>query len=101
MCNSFPLGILSVLYNFKSVPVFHRYVDENNIIYIYIYVCVCVCVCVCIHECIQAYLGDILSSASDHHNENKFEVMPSHTNFVFPAHIKVMFLLYCCVLSVK
>ena len=62
---------------------------------------VCVCVGVCIHECIQAYLGDILSSASDHHNENKFEVMPSHTNFVFPAHIKVMFLLYCCVLSVK
>ena len=53
------------------------------------------------YECLQAYLGDILSSASDHHKETKIEVMPSHTNFVFTAHIKVMFLLYYCLLSVK
>ena len=44
---------------------------------------------------VQAYLGDIVGLVPDHCNK------ASHKFFGFPVHIKVMFTLYCSLLSVQ
>ena len=44
----------------------------------------------------QAYLGDLAGSVPDHCNHGEL-----HEFFGFPVHIKVMFTLYCNLLSVQ
>ena len=51
--------------------------------------------------CLQAYLKDIAGSISDHHNKVNISVKRVTGIFGFPVHIKVIFTLYCSLLSVQ
>ena len=47
----------------------------------------------------EAYLGDIVGLAPDHHNKVDIAIK-SHNYFGFPVHIEVMFTLHCSLLRV-
>nr|XP_035940125.1 protein Mis18-beta isoform X3 [Halichoerus grypus] len=56
----------------------------------------------CMFPVIQAYLRDIVGSVPDHHSKTNTIIKSKSTYyFGFPVHIKVMFTLYCSLLSVK
>ena len=55
--------------------------------YKYIYLCI--------------YLGDIAGSVRDQHNQANIAIKQVTQIFCFPVHIKVMFTLFCSLLSVQ
>jgi len=50
---------------------------------------------------VQAYLGETVGSGPDHHNKVNIAIKPVKWFFGFPVHIKVMFILYCSLLSAQ
>lgn len=53
------------------------------------------------HNDIQANLGDVACSFPDHLNKLSITIETVTGIFSFPANIKVMFMLYCSLLSVR
>lgn len=53
------------------------------------------------HNDIQANLGDVACSFPDHLNKLSITIETVTGIFSFPANIKVMFMLYCSLLSVE